>query len=157
MIHVVGYAPNRRNADEVFRGRSGRTLSLLFGVPPQSMGRLALAVNLSPVNIDSGPTLRTMARRIVEQAAATDVFMFCGKRVASAFGLWRVGYLVEAKLPSGHVAIVLPHPSRRNRWWGDPACVLSGTAGVRAFIIKAMLDAQIAPTITDESQESDVE
>jgi uracil-DNA glycosylase len=140
---IVGEAPGPGQPDgSVFTGPSGDRLTRLLGRPWR---RCLVGYNLLGNRQRLGPGGSEFPAR--EAAAAARVLadaspwfgggravLLAGKRVAAAFGLrepeyFRVERIRIDRWTSGGgadmwersvVAVVVPHPSGRCRWWNDP-------------------------------------
>jgi hypothetical protein len=68
----------------------------------------------------SMPAARTQAARVLQLRPPEVRLVLLGSKVAQAFGLEFAPFTAQAVGLLGHRAVLLPHPSGRNRIWNEP-------------------------------------
>jgi len=107
---------------DVDREGSGRRLARLIGVDPGELHSRQF-VNLfdRPVGQWDPRLARARAAVILMRAGRGRFYLvLLGRRVAAAFGLDRSSFFGTVVV-EGVLALLLPHPSSRNRVYNDPA------------------------------------
>jgi uracil-DNA glycosylase len=120
---MVGEAPSPTSdpTDPILSGRSGRWLRWLLGDHWTRFRERCSFANL--VETYPGPRYpldlaRREALRLLSSAGRPRTLLLCGRKVATAFGYGREGFLSAVSLP-GERLVFLPHPSGLCRWWND--------------------------------------
>lgn len=125
-VLVVGVAPgpNAGALRPLVGSSSGAALEQLWGLQPGELGAVADTANLYPSWPGAAPgglgDLVPPAAALEQAAKELDVtgyevVILCGRPVAEAMG-FDYRHLATAS-DAGVVYLMLPHPSRVNRWW----------------------------------------
>lgn len=125
---IVGES-NPFGGDEYFamfpepQGCAGdRLCRLVMGLQQETYLKQFQRVNLLRGDRWSAPRAREAASALCARFQGSRVWVLLGKKVAEAFSLQ--GHTAPAVLNSGtmfgNTAVLLPHPSGRNRAWHDP-------------------------------------
>jgi uracil-DNA glycosylase len=136
---VVGEAPGRRGGPPL-AGDCGQRLADFYGVSLRDFKRTFTCVNLLrewPGSAGKGSRFplaeaKVQAERIAARLPWGRVVILLGRRVASAFGV-KTDYFRRARIGKCIMVFVVPHPSRVNRWFNDPANVDSMRAFMRTM------------------------
>jgi hypothetical protein len=130
----IGESPSKP-VGTALAGRIGERLALLCSTTPSDLDRRVDRHNLIPEVLETWDYSR--ARRnaafLMYQLGTYDAIVICGRKVAKAFGMDRVPFLIPHKLDGraylpGSTNVpdlynptfwVLPHPSARNLWYNN--------------------------------------
>lgn len=133
LVAFIGEAPGKNTKHsptcEAFEGVCGRILSGYLDVRLETFLKFAVRRNLFPYYPGEhwpSAQAREMAKRVRLPGEVVKVFL-CGRRVAKAFGDGDAAFFeaFERSFPltdggtAVYETVVIPHPSRRSRWWND--------------------------------------
>jgi len=129
---LYGQAPSRRSGGKIaFVGApNGTLLAELAGVPADTFHELVDCRNLlteypgrSGPKGDDFPMAKARSAAAIERGTwgAHDVVLFAGRSVASAFRFGTLDWFEWTRAQDGQLVVLIPHPSRVNHMWNDPA------------------------------------
>jgi uracil-DNA glycosylase len=112
---------------------SGARLARILGLSRTQYLRAFDRVNLLQCSKWSARLAREAASLLDATRPSEQVFVLLGARVCSAFGGTGES-LCEVRTGCGRTAVLLPHPSGRNRVWNEPGTVERARALVEGLL-----------------------
>jgi hypothetical protein len=126
VIYLVGES-NPHSEDPEFalypapKGSSGERLCKVLGMDPKEYLRTFERRNLLQGDKWDAAEAAKTARGILLESKGAPIVML-GRRVGQAFGLEDVPFFDAYPMGGGSLAVLLPHPSGRNREWNAADC-----------------------------------
>ncbi len=152
--YIYGQAPGKKPKRDpsvpFLGGRHGEFLAQLAGVDESVLADLFTFRNVldyypGPNEDGKGDAFpmdeaRERARELMDDWHWGDTAVLAGHNVAHAFGVpRRFPYFKWLELVGGVQCVVVPHPSRLNRFWNNAACITRASHFWKAAVYEQML------------------